>query len=55
MLTVMVALTTWIRVWGTVEGAEPLGAAGWAGLWAAACVLEGVVLGWVGEVGKDEM
>lgn len=55
VLTVMVGLTTWIRVWGTVEGAEPLGAAGWAGVWAASCALEGVVLGWVGEVGKDEM
>jgi hypothetical protein len=55
VLTVMVGLTTWIRVWGTVEGAEPLGAAGWASVWVVASVLEGVVLGWVGEVGKDEM
>jgi hypothetical protein len=55
VLSTMVGLTTWIRVWGTVEGAEPLGAAGWAGVWAASCLMEGVVLGWVGEVGNDEM
>lgn len=55
VLATMAGLTTWVRVWGTVEGAEPLGAAGWAGVWATACALEGVVLGWVGEVGKDEV
>jgi hypothetical protein len=50
ILSAMVGLTTWLRVWKTVEGSEGLGAAGWAGLWAVASLVNGAALRWVGNV-----
>jgi hypothetical protein len=50
ILATMVGLTTWLRVWKTVEGSEGLGAAGWAGLWAVASLVNGAALRWVGNV-----
>jgi hypothetical protein len=42
-------VNTFIRVFGTIEGTELLGALGWSGLWAAAGVLTGIAYGWVAE------
>jgi hypothetical protein len=50
VLATMVGLTTWIRVWKTIEGSEGWGAAGWAGLWAFASLVNGLALRWVGDV-----
>lgn len=53
VLAIMVGLSTYIKVWGTVDGAEQLGAMGWAGLWAGASLLQGPLLGWIGQVGTE--
>jgi hypothetical protein len=50
ILAAMVGLTTWLRVWKTIEGSEGVGAAGWAGLWAVASLVNGAALRWVGNV-----
>lgn len=42
-------LNTVVRVFGTVEGTDLLGALGWAGLWGAAALGVGVGFAWVGE------
>ena len=34
----------------TVAGIDPIGAAGWAGIWATAGLLTGAVFWWVGDV-----
>jgi len=39
-----------IQVWGTVSGAELLGAVGWAGLWVVGVGCVGAAYGWVGGV-----
>ncbi|KAL8773050.1 MAG: hypothetical protein Q9209_002070 [Squamulea sp. 1 TL-2023] len=44
------AMQTGLRTYITIEGVEPTGAAGWAGMWAAAATLVGTVLWWVGDV-----
>jgi hypothetical protein len=49
-LAVLVGVTTWLRVWKTVDGSEGLGAAGWAGLWSLASLVNGAALRWVGNV-----
>ncbi|KAF2432021.1 hypothetical protein EJ08DRAFT_732776 [Tothia fuscella] len=49
-LAALVGLSTWIRVWKTLEGTESVGAAGWAGVWVLASTLNGLVLRWVGNV-----
>jgi len=43
---------TTIKTWLTIEGAEPWGAAGWAGVWASAALATGAVYGWVGSAGE---
>jgi hypothetical protein len=43
-------LNTWLQVAATVEGAEVLGAIGWASVWATAAILTGTVFWWVGHV-----
>jgi hypothetical protein len=50
ILVAMVGLSTWLRVWKTVEGSESVGAAGWAGLWALASLVNGAAMRWVGNV-----
>lgn len=40
---------TLVRVFGTVEGSELFGAAGWAGLWSAAALAVGLGFAWVGQ------
>jgi hypothetical protein len=40
---------TLVRVYGTIEGTELFGVAGWAGLWAAAGALTGVAYSWVAD------
>lgn len=42
-------INTFVRVFGTVEGAEVSGAIGWAGLWASAVTAVGFALHWVAE------
>ena len=37
----------WVQIYATIEGAEGLGAAGWAGVWATAAVVTGLAYGWV--------
>lgn len=46
----VVGLSSWIRLWATVEGTEPYGAAGWGAMWSAATVLVGLTLGWSAEL-----
>jgi hypothetical protein len=50
VLASMIGLSTSIRVWGTIEGSEGVGAAGWASVWVVASVINGAVLRWVGNV-----
>ncbi|MCJ1315627.1 hypothetical protein MMC15_000947 [Xylographa vitiligo] len=49
-LAALTFMNTWYQVALTVEGAESVGAAGWAGVWATAAVLTGTVFWWVGHV-----
>ena len=44
------AMQTGLRTYITVEGVEPMGAAGWAAMWAAAAIVVGGVFWWVGDV-----
>ena len=41
---------TVLQTWLVVEGAEVVGAAGWAAIWAVAAVLTGTLFWWVGDV-----
>jgi hypothetical protein len=41
---------TWLQGTLTVAGIDPVGAAGWAGLWAGAGLASGAVFWWVGNV-----
>jgi len=43
-------LNTWLQVAATIEGAEVLGAIGWASVWATAAILTGTTFWWVGHV-----
>lgn len=43
------AINTFVRVFGTIEGAEVSGALGWAGLWATAVAIVGAAQYWVAE------
>jgi len=49
-LAIFCFLNTWLQVAATVEGAELLGAIGWASVWATAAILTGTVFWWVGHV-----
>ena len=49
-LAAVVYLNTFLQVFVTVEGADAIGAAGWACVWATATVLTGSALWWVGNV-----
>ncbi|KAL1297018.1 hypothetical protein AAFC00_004612 [Neodothiora populina] len=49
LLIVNAAINTFVRVFGTVEGTDALGAAGWAGLWSAAALMVGVGFAWAAE------
>ena len=40
-------LYSWVQVYASIEGAESLGAAGWAGVWAIAATLTGTAYSWV--------
>ena len=40
-------LYSWLQVYASIEGAESLGAAGWAGVWAIAAALTGAAYSWV--------
>lgn len=42
-------LNTFVRVFGTVEGTEAFGAAGWAALWSFAALAVGAGFAWIGE------
>lgn len=48
-LALVSAINTFIRVFGTIEGAEITGALGWAALWTGAIAIVGVVFRWVAE------
>lgn len=39
---------TFVRVWMTVDGTEPVGALGWAGVWGLAAALTSLAYSWVG-------
>lgn len=49
-LVAVVGAHTWLQVFVTIEGAEMYGAAGWAGIWAAAAALTGAAYWWVANV-----
>lgn len=53
VMATLVGVATYVKVWGTVDGAEPAGALGWAALWAVASLLQGPLLGWIGQVGSE--
>lgn len=42
-------VNTFVRVFGTIEGTEYVGALGWSALWAGAGLLTGLAYGWVAE------
>lgn len=48
ILIVCTMANTFVRVFGTVEGADIAGSLGYAGLWASAHALVGVVYAWLG-------
>lgn len=48
LLAGLIVAETVVQVWGTIEGAELLGALGYAGIWAVGVGLIGAVLDWVG-------
>ncbi|KAL8885350.1 MAG: hypothetical protein Q9215_006788 [Flavoplaca cf. flavocitrina] len=50
ILVLVSVMQTGLRTYITIEGVEPVGAAGWAAMWAAAATLVGTVLWWVGDV-----
>ncbi|KAL8646891.1 MAG: hypothetical protein Q9226_006666 [Calogaya cf. arnoldii] len=50
ILVLASAMQTGLRTLVTIEGVEPIGAAGWAGMWATAATLVGAVFWWVGSV-----
>ncbi|GAB7353087.1 hypothetical protein MBLNU459_g3631t1 [Dothideomycetes sp. NU459] len=49
ILVLFSAANTFVRVFGTVEGTEIYGAAGWAGLWSAAALTVGIAFRWAGD------
>lgn len=49
-LAAFTALNTMVRVWGTIEGSEPWGAAGWAGIFTVAALTTGAGYAWIGDV-----
>ena len=49
-LVAVSGLNTWVQIYFTIEGTEGYGAAGWAGVWATAAALTGVLFWWVGDV-----
>lgn len=50
ILVLASAMQTGLRTYITIEGVEPIGAAGWAAMWASAATLVGAVFWWVGDV-----
>ncbi len=48
VLALFQGLNTWVQTFGTLEGADSAGAAGWASVWATAGLVTGVMFGWVG-------
>ncbi|KAJ9637282.1 hypothetical protein H2199_007569 [Coniosporium tulheliwenetii] len=50
VLVGFVGLNTWVQTYGSLEGADAMGAAGYAALWAMAGLATGGVFGWVGDV-----
>ena len=49
-LVAVTFLYSWLQVYASVEGAESVGAAGWAVVWATAAWLTGLAYSWVGDV-----
>ncbi|KAI9833046.1 MAG: hypothetical protein M1819_003879 [Sarea resinae] len=49
-LVLISGFNTWLQSYVTIEGVEAAGAAGWAGIWAAAGLLTGLTFWWVGDV-----
>ncbi|TID24495.1 hypothetical protein E2P81_ATG02800 [Venturia nashicola] len=47
VLSALVGIATWLRVWKTLEGSEMVGSAGWAALWAGTNLVTGVLMRWV--------
>ena len=54
VLALLVAASSFVKVWGAVDGADASGAAAWAALWALSSAVQGPLLGWIGLVGKDK-
>ena len=52
MVTVVAvaAVNTSVQTYNALEGADVLGAVGWAGMWAVANVVVSFVFGWVGDI-----
>ncbi|EON63471.1 hypothetical protein W97_02699 [Coniosporium apollinis CBS 100218] len=50
VLVGVAGLNTWVQTYGSLEGADAMGAAGYAALWALAGLVTGGVFGWVGDV-----
>jgi len=50
LLLLMTFLVSYVKVYGTVQGAEMYGALGWGGVFASAGLLTGVGFAWVGDV-----
>lgn len=49
LLVAISGINTFVRVFGTVEGTDVFGAAGWAALWSIAAMSVGLGFAWVGE------
>ena len=50
ILVAIGAAHTMLQIYGSLEGAELLGAAGWSGVWGLAATLTGAAFLWVGDV-----
>ena len=49
-LAAVVFVNTFLQVAVTIEGADVVGAAGWAAVWASAALITGAAMWWVGDV-----
>lgn len=46
-LALMTLTNTIVQLVGTISGAEAKGALGWAGIWAASTIVNGIIFGWI--------
>lgn len=50
LLILFTFFNTFVRVFATVEGSDPYGAAGWGALWSVAALAVGAGFAWAGEI-----